>query len=289
MPASFPKISVITPSFNQGKYLEDTILSVIRQGYPNLEYIIIDGGSTDDSVAIIKKYEQQLSYWVSEPDNGLYHALQKGFARSTGEVMAWINSDDMYHKKSLFTAAAIFERFEHVRWIMGSNTFFDEEGQPFVYEEEPYQQRWSKWRLYFYQGKFIQQESVFWKRTLWEEAGSFVNLDYSLAADFELWLRFFRYDTLYTTSFLLGGFRLRNENQKSLDQRKAYLDEVQALLTQERKQTGDEAYFWYCRLMMGLVRLFPFRKWRERMALKVLKLPKKIVFDRARGFVLSKR
>ena len=79
MTKSLPKISIVTPSYNQGQYLEDTILSVISQGYPNLEYVIIDGGSTDNSVEIIKKYEEHLTYWVSEPDNGMYDAINKGF------------------------------------------------------------------------------------------------------------------------------------------------------------------------------------------------------------------
>ena len=97
---NYPKISIVTPNYNGVKYLEQTIVSVLNQNYPNLEYIIIDGGSTDGSVEIIKKYESKLSYWVSEPDMGLYHAIQKGFEKSTGEIMAWINSDDMYVKGS---------------------------------------------------------------------------------------------------------------------------------------------------------------------------------------------
>lgn len=285
----FPKISIVTPSFNQGQYLEDTILSVINQRYPNLEYIIIDGGSTDDSVRIIKKYEQYLTYWVSENDQGLYHALEKGFSKSTGDIMAWINSDDMYHERSLFIAADIFTTFNQVQWLMGTNTFYDENGYSFVYDEQPYQQRWSKLRMYLSKDQFIQQESVFWKRALWTRAGGFVDLNYSLAADFELWLRFFRYEKLYTTSFMLAGFRLRTVNQKSHHQRSEYLQQARQLADREYTRESNHINLYFYRLVVILLKLVPIKKWRTKAGAYILKLPPKITFDRFEKFVLSKK
>lgn len=289
MSANYPKITVVTASFNQGKYLEDTILSVLSQQYPNLEYIIIDGGSTDESVRIIRKYEDQLSYWVSEPDHGLYDAIQKGFKRSTGDVMAWLNADDLLHRKSLFQVANIFARYADIKWIMGSNTYFDESGYPFVFEAQPYAQRWSRKRLLLGDGYFIQQESVFWRKDLWLEAGGHLNQSFSLAADLELWLRFSRYQKLYSTSYMLAGFRLRAENQKSYTQREAYLEQVQQLLEQERKRSdGLKSVFFY-KLLLSLLRLLPKQKWRQRLAARLLDLPSKIVFDRESTLLLSSK
>lgn len=119
----WPKISIVTVSYNMVNYIEDTILSVISQQYPNLEYIVIDGGSKDGTVDIIKKYEEWITYWISEPDNGMYDAIQKGFSKATGEIMAYINSDDKFHYNALFTAAAIFSSEEDVEWILGRASF----------------------------------------------------------------------------------------------------------------------------------------------------------------------
>jgi glycosyltransferase involved in cell wall biosynthesis len=109
--------------------LEETILSVLDQNYPKLEYIIIDGASTDNSIEIIKKYENKLSYWVSEKDNGMYDAIQKGFEKSTGDIMAWINADDLYHRKSLFIVAELFQKFVEINWLVGASTQWDEYGR----------------------------------------------------------------------------------------------------------------------------------------------------------------
>ncbi len=105
-----PRITVVTPSYNQGHYIEETIRSVLLQGYPNLDYIIIDGGSTDNSVDIIRKYELWITYWISEPDRGQSHAINKGFARATGDLLGWINSDDLLLPGALQQFARAFDR-----------------------------------------------------------------------------------------------------------------------------------------------------------------------------------
>jgi glycosyltransferase involved in cell wall biosynthesis len=230
MTNKFPKISIVTPSYNQGQYLEETILSVIGQNYQNLEYIIIDGGSSDNSIEIIKKYQKYLTYWVSEPDNGNYHALQKGFEKSSGELMAWINSDDKYHSSAFSIVSEIFSKYDEINWLIGSGSNYDEKGRT-INVGNP--KNWSKYDYYIGNYMWVQQESTFWRRKLWEKAGSKLELSIKYAADFELWLRFFRYEKLYTTTGLIGGFRTRSKEQISLDHFDTYLDEIEKLLAYE--------------------------------------------------------
>lgn len=280
----YPRITIVTPSYNQGAYLEDTIISILSQGYPNLEYIIIDGGSTDHSVEIIKRYEMHLAYWVSEKDNGLYHGIQKGFEKSTGDIMAWINSDDMHHKNSLFTVAELFDSFPEINWLMGKNTFYDEGGRMFVYDDDRFHERWSKWRMFDFDGKFIQQESVFWRRGLWEKAGGYIDEKLSLAGDADLWLRFFRHDKLYSTAFLLSGFRFRNGDQKSKDQFNEYIAEVRSLIRREVKLQNAQYYLIYVRFIKLIVNVIPILKLRNSILCSVLKITPKLMLNPRNGY-----
>jgi len=119
-----PRLSIITPSFNQGRFLEETILSVLNQNYENLEYIIIDGGSSDDSVDIIRRYERHLAWWISEPDRGQVHAINKGIERITGDVAAFINSDDVYLPGAFAAAMKVFREEPQCHWLCGDTIVF---------------------------------------------------------------------------------------------------------------------------------------------------------------------
>jgi FkbM family methyltransferase len=215
---------------NGAIYLEDTILSVINQNYPNLEYIIIDGGSSDNSIDIIKKYEQYLTCWISEPDSGMYEAIQKGFEKSTGEIMAWINSDDMYHNNSFFTVSEIFSELSSVNWITGANTNFDAIGRTFNARASHKHNRFSQ---FLEPNKHIQQESTFWRRSLWEKIGSSLNTSLKYAGDFDLWMKFNRYEQLYITDALIGGFRIRKGQLTELFMDK-YNKECQNIIEKEK-------------------------------------------------------
>jgi len=228
MPDQFPKISVVTACYNQGAYIEDCILSVIGQQYPNLEYIIMDGGSTDNTVDIIKKYEQQITYWVSEKDNGLYDALNRGFQKSTGDIMGWINSDDFLLQKSLFTLAGIFSNNQDVDWIQGHPCVADETGR-IVFQRPPRSSKYSFYLKEYKDGTFIQQESTYWRRDLWTKSGGSISQDYRYAGDFELWMRFYKHADQYTSPALIGAFRMR-QDQISAKYYAQYLDECDKII-----------------------------------------------------------
>jgi glycosyltransferase involved in cell wall biosynthesis len=201
---------VVTPVFNSARYLEQAILSVISQQYPNLEYFIVDGGSTDGTVDIIRKYEQHLSGWTSEPDNGMYDALNRGFARSSGEIMGWISATDMLHTRSLYVVGSVFKALPQVEWITGRPTGFSEEGMAVAVSRSL--KRWSRFRFLAGSNRYIQQESTYWRRSLWERAGSRMDATRRDGSDFELWVRFFRFAQLYTVDALIGGFRVHPDS-----------------------------------------------------------------------------
>lgn len=235
-----PKISIVTPSFNQAAFLESTIDSVLSQGYPNLEYILIDGGSTDGSIEIIKKYEKYLAYWVSEPDRGQYDAINKGFAHSTGEIMAWLNSDDMYFSFAFRTVASIMTALPEVEWLTTLTPgFWDWHGFSLGYctftgfSREAFLDGYMLPPGYKGARGTPQQESTFWRRSLWGKAGGRIRTEFNLAGDFDLWARFYQYADLYTTPSPLSGFRYQ-EKSRSLSLN-AYTQEAVASLQELRK------------------------------------------------------
>jgi predicted O-linked N-acetylglucosamine transferase (SPINDLY family)/glycosyltransferase involved in cell wall biosynthesis/predicted O-methyltransferase YrrM/ubiquinone/menaquinone biosynthesis C-methylase UbiE len=236
---SLPKISIVTPSLNQAEFLEACIDSVLSQNYPNLEYIILDGGSVDGSVEIIKKYEKHLTYWQSQPDGGHYTAINAGFSRTTGDIMAWLNSDDKYHQDALFKVAAVFTEHQQVEWITGIPTEWNRQGE--AIERQNYQLPWSRKLLLEKQNVrdnpqlqhlWIQQESTFWKRALWEKAGAKLQTNLQYAGDFELWLRFSRHAPLYRVQALIGGFRVYDRQRSNL-YKQQYFQEVERVTTAE--------------------------------------------------------
>lgn len=224
---NYPKISIVTPVYNQVQYLEQTILSIIKQGYPNLEYIIIDGGSTDGTVDMIRKYESHLAYWVSEPDKGMYHAIQKGFEHSTGEIMCWLNSDDVFFDKCLFAIADIFMHHPEIEWFSGKSASIDANGMIIGVDDLDGVDsiRFCKYDFYLNRGFWVPQSSTIWRRSLWDKIGASLDTNLRLAGDFDLWLRLINIAPQYVANTLIGTYRLR-EGQLSQMMDK-YMLEVQ--------------------------------------------------------------
>lgn len=229
----WPKISVVTPSFNQGTYLEQTIKSVLSQGYPNLEYIVMDGGSTDHSLAIIRRHAPSLAHWECNPDGGQYAAVQKGLMRSHGEVMAYLNSDDLYFPWTLRVVGEIFAAFPHIDWLTASCISAAPSDGRFPIVSIRYNR--SRRRFLETRGRllrtrnFIQQEATFWRRSLWEKSGGRMDTRLRYAGDFELWARFFEHASLVTVNIPLAVFRFhRRQKTSDLDD---YLREAETVLS----------------------------------------------------------
>jgi glycosyltransferase involved in cell wall biosynthesis len=234
--ASLPAISIVTPSFNRKRYLAKTMDSVLGQGYPRLEYVMVDGGSTDGSAELIERRAAELTWWVSEPDGGAWDAINKGFAHTSGEVMGWLGSDDLLMPWALSIVGEVFATFPQLEWL---TTLFptacDELGRPI---KSFYRDAYSSEA--FFRGEnlpfagwpavgFIQQESTYWRRSLWDRAGGRLDESLELAADFELWARFHRSGAeLYSVPVPLASFRVHGD-QKSWNL-EPYVEEARAVL-----------------------------------------------------------
>ena len=272
----YPRITIVTPNLNGDKYIEKTICSVLSQQYPNLEYIVIDGGSNDKSMDIICKFERYITFFVSEPDRGHAHALNKGFSRATGEVMGWINSDDLLLDRSLWTIADVFTKFSDVDWITSARpSVCDESGCITVLNYEGFSKRFFKRGGYSgqaYSTTWIQQESTFWRRSLWNRAGGQLDEALSLAVDFELWNRFFHFTKPASVVVPLGCFRV-HVGQRSTAQYDRYCAEALSCID------GNSS-----KILLRLARLWCAAKlhklvaWRRIMSLlygdRILKLSK---------------
>jgi glycosyltransferase involved in cell wall biosynthesis len=182
------KVTVVTPSYNQGNYIEKTILSVLKQDYANIEYIVMDSKSTDTTSEILNKYRSQIAKVVQEKDEGQADAINKGFAISSGEIMAYLNSDDCYaHKSVISHAVQTFNEHPDIDVVFGKRQFIDDDGS--FSRNNPYREFDSDTLLH---DCFLPQESVFWRRSIYESAGNIVDKSHQFAMDYNLWLRFLR-------------------------------------------------------------------------------------------------
>lgn len=207
----FPRITVVTPSFNQAKYLERTIRSVLDQGYPNLEYIIVDGGSTDGSVDIIRRYADHLTWWVSEPDHGQTDAINKGLRRATGEWVAWQNSDDIYYPGAFHDLAAASAKHPQAGLIIGDMMLIDEHDHPLrdIRYVKP------SYKALLAEGMLLANQAAFWRRSLQEKVG-LLDEGYHCSFDYEWFLRLAQHAEGAHVARNWGALRLHGETKASL-------------------------------------------------------------------------
>jgi glycosyltransferase involved in cell wall biosynthesis len=197
----YPKVTIVTPSYNQAEFLEKTILSVINQDYPNLEYIIMDGGSTDNSVDIIKKYEDKIDYWVSEKDNGQSDAINKGFAIAKGQIFNWLNSDDLLLPGAITIAVNYMMENPDIQMVYGDRVIIAEDGRIIRAIEQPrYLKRFRSLNTR------IPQETTFFTKELWESVNG-LNEELHLVMDTDLWQKFEQKTDFIHIPFLLGAYR----------------------------------------------------------------------------------
>ncbi len=225
----YPKISVVTVNYNKGNFIEDTILSVINQHYPNLEYIIIDGASTDNSVEIIKKYEPYLAYFISEPDKGMTDALIKGFNKATGEILAWINSDDTYLPASLHYVAEQYRKHKF-DFIYADCILTDINNKPFKRAKSHYTnykaQAWGIVPIY--------QPSCFWSRKIFDTVGG-LNPDFHVTMDGDLFYRILKNSNkTIRSNKVLSTFRIHPNQSCSWAPQGRYQQERKILFEREK-------------------------------------------------------
>ncbi len=233
-------ISVVTSCFNAADYIDDTLKSVHSQNYPNLQHVIKDGGSKDNTLEIVEKYKKIYPNditVISQPDKGQYYGIQQGFEHATGEIQSWLNADDIYYPWTFSVVSEIFTKYPEVDWIIGIPTFMNAKGQAIkistnsasAFPQDFIRNGWFNAHL----AGYLQQESMFWRKSLWDKVDG-LNLELSLAADFELWTRFAEHAELVEVVSPLACFRIRPGEQRSSKGEDKYLKEV-ASITKQKK------------------------------------------------------
>ncbi len=227
-------ISIVTPTLDQGGFLEAAITSVATQGV-EAEHVVIDGGSSDQTREILERNRERLAAWRSEPDEGQYDAINKGFALTNGEIMGWLNADDFYAPYALRLVEDIFRSFREIDWLTSSfSATANETGHVFdikrivCWDRRAFARGFNLPRPGRHGGYFIPQESTFWRRSLWERAGARVESRLRLAGDFDLWARFYAHAELWSVRALLGVFRSHpRQKSRAYDE---YLSEAERVL-----------------------------------------------------------
>ena len=262
------KISIVVPSFNQARWLPGCLESMLGQGYPDLELIVMDGGSNDGSVEIIKSFEDRISYWQSAPDGGQYSAIEEGLNRATGDVLAWLNADDLYLPWTLQTVASVFAQLPRVEWLTSTQAaMVSEQGAIFTGGVTKQVSKSG-----FLEGLYVPggagslgvivQEGTFWRKALWDRTMPRFTPAAPLAGDFELWCRFFTSSDIHNISLPLAAMT-RHRNQRSNNALQYQIESNNALARLQSAKGFQTGGSWRgklaraghkCRVVWSLVR-----------------------------------
>ena len=255
------KISIIIPVYNMVGTINKTLNSVLDQKYPNLELIVIDGNSNDGTKEKLESRQEDFQILISEPDNGQYEAIQKGMSLATGEVVSWLNADDIYFPWTLRSVSRVFKEYEDVNWIAGLPAFLNSEGNlTHIYNtlsarpKKLIQNGGFRKNIFGY----LQQESMFYRKELWNSSVG-LDLNYELAADFELWTRFAEQTSLVSVNIPLAGFRI-SENSRSKKMADKYELEVKNIIKKEPLMYKLILFFSKNNIINKLIRLMIWRK-----------------------------
>lgn len=248
----WPKISLVTPSFNQGQFIRHTIDSVLNQKYPNLEYWVMDGGSTDDTVAILKSFGKRIN-WVSQKDKGQTDALNQGLQKCTGDIVAYINSDDVLLPGTLAKVASYFQAHPTAQWVTGDYQIIDAQGKQYQSYVVWYKKLLRLWptQTVLSIANFIIQPSTFWRRSLHDELG-FFDESRRYCMDFDFWLRVIQRYPLQVISEPLSQFRIHAQSKGGADYRKQFTEEHQVVQKYTQNAWLLRLHWWHAQAIMWI-------------------------------------
>ena len=247
-------VSIVTPSYNQAKYLERTILSVLNQTYSEIEYIIIDGGSTDGSREIIEKYADRIHYWVSEPDKGQTDAINKGFAQARGDVLAWLNSDDTLEPQAVAQAVTYLQQNPQVGLVYGHGFFINANDEK-IGEFPSAQTSYAKLRQGYVH---ICQQAAFWRADLWKQIGPLDDSIY-FAMDYDLWLRLAKTSEIRYVPEHWANFRLHGEAKTIAEDDRCWPDMLKIYLRDGGSKFSVLYFKYWIRKLAG-----PILRWQRK-------------------------
>lgn len=254
-PPALPLVSIITPSFNQASFLEETITSVLTQDYPRIEYIIMDGGSTDDSVAVIQKYADRLAYWESVKDKGQTDAINKGFNRASGDILAWINSDDTYNPTAVGEAVKFLIEHPEIAMVYADCDFINEHGEV-IGKFASRQTDYAKLRSGYVH---IPQQTMFFRSTYWKRLGP-LDPSFYFAMDYDLWVRIAKQAPIqYLPGKTWANFRIHTSSKTNVNDERGWKEMLRVHYRDGGSFFAPIVAKYYLRKVIG-----PLWKWRIR-------------------------